>query len=114
MKIPKDDWICDSCLCFGLEGSKKLDCILCPVKGGALKISNLRKRSNFVKNILSLSKKNKSVLFEISSNNNTIYSSSCYNNKTLLYNESQVNDDNPLSTLNNENECIKTLKEENE
>jgi len=99
-----------------------LDCILCPVKGGALKITNLKKKSNFVKYINSLSKKNKA-LFEVSnkkdlinSNNNTGYSS-CNNgisNSLNGNNETLSNEENLLSNINNENGCIKSITEDNE
>jgi hypothetical protein len=42
--IPKDDWICDACQVFGKEKAYELECLLCPVKGGAMK--PCLKRSN--------------------------------------------------------------------
>jgi hypothetical protein len=35
--IPKDDWICDACQVFGKERAFELECLLCPVRGGAMK-----------------------------------------------------------------------------
>ena len=105
-----------------MEGSKKLECILCPVKGGALKITNLKKKSSFVKYIHSLGKKNKA-LFEVSnkkdflnSNNNTGYSS-CNNgicNSLNGNNEIISNEENLLSNINNDNGCMKSITEDNE
>lgn len=36
------DWMCDMCAWFGWRGRKELTCALCPVVGGALKVSNVR------------------------------------------------------------------------
>lgn len=41
--IPNDDWNCYPCLAFGLEKAKLQTCILCPVKGGAMKPSQLKR-----------------------------------------------------------------------
>ena len=45
--LPKEDWICHPCTAFGLEKSKLIQCVCCPVKGGAMKPSTLKKSNNF-------------------------------------------------------------------
>jgi hypothetical protein len=40
--LPKDDWHCYPCLAFGPEKAKLQTCILCPVKGGAMKPCQLK------------------------------------------------------------------------
>jgi hypothetical protein len=43
VNIPKEDWICYPCLAFELKDSKEVQCILCPVIGGAMKPCSLKK-----------------------------------------------------------------------
>ena len=47
--IPKDDWICQACKIYGsnIDITKNLECVLCPVKGGAMKPCTLKKTSMF-------------------------------------------------------------------
>jgi bromodomain and PHD finger-containing protein 1 len=47
MDIPNEDWNCHSCQAFGFEKSKAIECILCSVKGGAMKPSLLKKNSSY-------------------------------------------------------------------
>jgi hypothetical protein len=63
IEIPQEDWICDTCLAFGLEGSKDVECVLCPVIGGAMKPCNIKKNSNFYCAIMNLRKKKKNRKF---------------------------------------------------
>ena len=56
--IPKDDWNCYSCLGFGIYQSKEIECILCPVRGGAMKPSLLKKNTSFYSSIYNQRKKN--------------------------------------------------------
>jgi hypothetical protein len=58
VEIPQEDWICETCLAFG-EKSKEIECILCPVTGGALKPCSIKKNSSFYSAIINLRKKNK-------------------------------------------------------
>jgi hypothetical protein len=55
--LPKEDWICHPCLAFGEEKSKLIQCICCPVKGGAMKPSLLKKSSAFFNFITNLKQK---------------------------------------------------------
>lgn len=40
--VPDGDWVCGMCTVYGSSGTKELSCVLCPVVGGALKITNVR------------------------------------------------------------------------
>jgi hypothetical protein len=58
LDIPNEDWICYSCLAFGLEKSKYVECILCSVTGGAMKPSFLKKSSAYYNSVYNFRKKN--------------------------------------------------------
>lgn len=40
--VPEGDWVCGMCTVYGNSGTKELNCVLCPVVGGALKVTNVR------------------------------------------------------------------------
>ena len=46
-----DNWICDACKVMSKEEAQNLECILCPVKGGAMKQINLPSDCEFLKNL---------------------------------------------------------------
>ena len=46
-----DNWICDACKIMSKEEAQNLECILCPVKGGAMKQINLPSDCEFFKNL---------------------------------------------------------------
>ncbi len=73
--VPKDDWICHSCLVFNnINISNNTECILCPCKGGAMKPCSLKKTSQLYKNLMNL-RNNSNDTFNINnniSNNNYI------------------------------------------
>ena len=50
-KSPKH-WKCDKCKKMSLDEANKLECILCPNKGGALKKMNIPIDSNFYQNLM--------------------------------------------------------------
>ena len=62
--IPKDDWNCYSCICYGIYQSKEIECILCPVRGGAMKPSLLKKNSNFYNTIINQRRNNEDNLIK--------------------------------------------------
>lgn len=49
--LPEEDWICNICLVFPLEERNNVECCLCSVRGGAMKLSQLKKNSSFFKKI---------------------------------------------------------------
>lgn len=49
--LPDEDWICNICLVYDKEDINNIECCLCSVKGGALKLSQLKKNSSFYKKI---------------------------------------------------------------
>ena len=61
--IPKDDWICQACRIYGNNGdvTKNLECVLCPVKGGAIKPCSLKKTSMFYAYLQSLRNGNNNI-----------------------------------------------------
>jgi hypothetical protein len=46
------DWICESCKNLGLVEAQTLQCILCPIKGGAMKPCAITTDSKFYKNLV--------------------------------------------------------------
>lgn len=53
--VPKDDWICHSCKIYNNDTiSNNIECVLCPVKGGAMKPCSLKKSSMFYSFLMSL------------------------------------------------------------
>jgi hypothetical protein len=54
--IPIEDFVCDVCKKFSLSDGENLECLLCPVKGGAMKKCILKPNSNFYNNIMNLKK----------------------------------------------------------
>ena len=55
--LPKEDWICHPCIACGPEKSKFIQCVCCPVKGGAMKPTMLKKSSSFYLYISNLKQK---------------------------------------------------------
>ena len=52
-----EHWLCEPCSLMSKEESQKLECILCPVKGGAMKRVNLPENCQFLQNLKKLRKK---------------------------------------------------------
>ena len=46
-----DNWICDACKVMSKEEAQNLECVLCPVRGGAMKQINLPSDCQFLKNL---------------------------------------------------------------
>jgi hypothetical protein len=46
-----ENWICDACKVMSKEEAQNLECVLCPVKGGAMKQINLPSDCEFLKNL---------------------------------------------------------------
>jgi hypothetical protein len=59
--LPQDDWICYPCIAFGVEEAKTVECVLCPVKGGAMKPCNLKKGGQVHNIIMGLRKESESL-----------------------------------------------------
>ena len=51
-----DHWLCDACKIMSKEETQNLECILCPVKGGAMKRVNLPENCKFIYNLKKLRK----------------------------------------------------------
>ena len=46
-----DHWLCDACKKMSLDDAQNLECVLCPVKGGAMKQINLPVECQYLKNL---------------------------------------------------------------
>ena len=80
--VPKDDWICHSCLIYKNSNiSNNIECILCSCKGGAMKPCSLKKNTQLYKNLINL-RNNNNLYF----NNNNINK----NNNHILEKESST------------------------
>lgn len=68
LPFPIEDFVCDVCKKFSLSDGENLECLLCPVKGGAMKKCILKPNTSYLNNILSMKrgeiydKKNDSVM----------------------------------------------------
>ena len=51
-----DNWICDACKVMSKEEAQNLECVLCPVRGGAMKQINLPSDCQFLKNLKKIRK----------------------------------------------------------
>ena len=51
-----ENWLCDACAIMSKEEAQNLECVLCPVKGGAMKRINLPENCQFLKNLKKLRK----------------------------------------------------------
>ena len=58
INIPEEDWLCYPCQAYEDEKSKDIECILCPIKGGAMKPSLLKCKSSFCNSLLNFRKEN--------------------------------------------------------
>jgi len=57
--IPEEDWLCYPCQFYDNdEKAKQIECILCPVKGGAMKPSSLKMKSSFLRDVMILRRDN--------------------------------------------------------
>ena len=59
VNIPEEDWICDTCSFYldNGEKAKEIECVLCPIKGGAMKPSSIKFKSAFWNYVMGLRKK---------------------------------------------------------
>jgi len=94
--IPKEDWICHPCIAYGLEKSKDIECVCCPVKGGAMKPTMLKKSSSFYLYVTNLKQKEET---EFSSKFKLI--------------KSKVSKSVPLCPPDNELEILQKISEKN-
>lgn len=76
--IPEEDWLCYPCQFYeDEEKAKQIECILCPIKGGAMKPSCLKIKSSFWNNVISLRRDNyRNNYFSTSNVNGFVCSSS--------------------------------------
>ena len=51
-----ENWLCEACAIMSKEESQNLECVLCPVKGGAMKRIDLPENCQFLKNLKKLRK----------------------------------------------------------
>lgn len=59
ISIPDEDWLCYPCQFYDEdEKAKQIECILCPIKGGAMKPSNLKIKSSFWRDVMILRRDN--------------------------------------------------------
>ena len=94
---PDDEWICDVCKFFGSDQTNKIECILCPNKGGALKMTNLRINSSFYSTIANIrsdydndsnvnTNNNSNIIIEIENSLENSRESSCVSKKLFSIN----------------------------
>ena len=43
INIPEDDWICNLCSVYSEKEKDNINCLLCSVQGGAMKLSSIKK-----------------------------------------------------------------------
>ena len=98
---PDDDWICDPCRCYGGDQCNKLECILCPNKGGALKKTNLRINSSFYLTVVNMrsdyendsninTNNNSNIIIEIENSLENSRDSSCVSKKLFSINNESI------------------------
>lgn len=51
MNLPEEDWICNLCLVYPEKELNNVNCMLCSIQGGAMKLSCVKKSSAFYKKI---------------------------------------------------------------
>ena len=73
--IPEEDWLCFPCKFYDDEKAKQIECVLCPIKGGAMKPSNLKLKSCFFRDMMSLRRDNYRNNYYFNSENNCFVSS---------------------------------------
>jgi len=56
--IPNEDWLCETCRKLNLGNADSLECIICPIKGGAMKETQIKKTNSFYTSIDKLRKVN--------------------------------------------------------
>ena len=96
--VPKDDWICHSCLAYNsVNISNNIECILCSCKGGAMKPCSLKKSSQLYKTLMSLRNQNDNS----NKNNSNIISTNNTNNNNI--NTNNINSNNNNNNINNNN-----------
>lgn len=84
--IPDEDWLCYPCQAFEDEKcSKGIECVLCPIKGGAMKPSLLKTKSSSFNSIINIRKENPDYrnLFDSQKSN--------INNNSIVNNNSNAN-----------------------
>ena len=74
LNVPDNDWICDACFEFGHKKGRLLTCPFCPIRGGAMRKTNILKNKN--------SKRQHS-------NKNSGVSNHIYLENSLIYNQFQ-------------------------
>jgi hypothetical protein len=105
--LPKEDWICHPCTAFGREKSKLIQCVCCPVKGGAMKPSTLKKSSNFFLYVNNLKQKedndcNLKFNYKLSKSTPSEFeykSSSYIKNSLYFYQENALNENLSMSAV---------------
>lgn len=77
----EETWLCNACKLLPLEDVENIECILCPVKGGAMKQTTLKSNSLFVKFILKMREINQenTNISNLPTHSNSPSSSSEYN-----------------------------------
>lgn len=105
VNIPEEDWLCYPCQFYNDERAKDIECILCPIKGGAMKPSNLKLKTAFCTQIINLRRNNynninmsmclnnadfsNKYLLPASSNLNNYSNNYIYNHNNLKENENE-------------------------
>jgi hypothetical protein len=103
INIPEEDWLCYPCQAFEDERSKEIECILCPIKGGAMKPSLLKCKSSICNYLINMRKENPnyktSNLIGLISNNNNNNNNNNDNQKSSLNERNSNNAKNDLGKL---------------
>lgn len=76
--IPEEDWLCYPCQFYEDDDlkAKQIECVLCPIKGGAMKPSSLKLKSSFWRDVMALRRDNYRNNYFLSSGINGFLSSS--------------------------------------
>ena len=95
--LPEEDWICNLCLVYPKEEINNIECCLCSIGGGAMKLSTLKKNSALYKKIwrlrgssLYVFNKDYNSNLLINSNNNNNNSLSPKNNSNIIKEEKSI------------------------
>lgn len=89
--VPADDWICNVCK---ITHNTELECILCPVKGGAMKQCNVKKSSAFYSYVVNLRSKNNK--FPSATTNETTAASIASSNAKIIDDSSSTSSNSAL------------------
>ncbi len=112
LTIPEEDWLCYPCQLYEDEKAKDIECVLCPIKGGAMKPSCLKIKNGFWNYVMGLRRKN--YMSDYVNNLNNSYNNGIpftpaqsalnlnINNSNIHSEKGLINNDHEISNSNND------------